>query len=155
LAIRAVNQQQAPPLENGSPTPEDLIRLLLAQTASAEVQTVAGERSGLTRDSEEIILDVNLDGARYLVLRLPLPNRRRLVLSPREQEIVRMVCQGHPNKVIAGVLSISSWTVCTHMRRIFAKLGVTSRAAMVARLLETGVADQSGPLAAALSKNNA
>jgi DNA-binding CsgD family transcriptional regulator len=49
---------------------------------------------------------------------------------------VRMVAQGHSNKIMADVLGISSWTVCTHLRRIFAKLGVGSRAAMVARLLE-------------------
>jgi hypothetical protein len=35
-----------------------------------------------------------------------------------------------------GILNISTWTVCAHVRRIFAKLGVSSRAAMVARLLE-------------------
>jgi DNA-binding CsgD family transcriptional regulator len=52
-----------------------------------------------------------------------------------------MAAQGHPNKVIAAVLNISSWTVCTHLRRIFAKLGVGSRAAMVARLLEVGSVD--------------
>jgi DNA-binding CsgD family transcriptional regulator len=57
-------------------------------------------------------------------------------LSPREQEIVRMVAEGHPNKVIAAVLNISTWTVGTHLRRIFAKFGVGSRAAMVARYLE-------------------
>jgi DNA-binding CsgD family transcriptional regulator len=49
-----------------------------------------------------------------------------------------MVAKGHPNKVIADVLNISSWTVCTHLRRIFAKLGVGSRAAMVAQLLQIG-----------------
>lgn len=37
------------------------------------------------------------------------------------------------------MLNISAWTVCTHLRRIFAKLGVGSRAAMVAELLELGV----------------
>ncbi|MGZ4888901.1 MAG: LuxR C-terminal-related transcriptional regulator, partial [Candidatus Angelobacter sp.] len=37
---------------------------------------------------------------------------------------------------IADVLNISSWTVCTHVRRIFAKLGVGSRAAMVAKTME-------------------
>ena len=52
-----------------------------------------------------------------------------------------MVAQGHPNKVIAGVLNISTWTVCTHLRRIFAKLGVGSRAAMVAQLPELGTKD--------------
>ena len=55
--------------------------------------------------------------------------RCALSLSPREREIVRMVALGRQNKVIASVLNISSWTVCTHLRRIFAKLGVTSRAA--------------------------
>jgi len=47
-----------------------------------------------------------------------------------------MVAEGYPNKTIAAVLDISSWTVCTHMRRMFAKLNVRSRAAMVAKLLE-------------------
>jgi DNA-binding CsgD family transcriptional regulator len=47
-----------------------------------------------------------------------------------------MVAKGYPNKIIAAVLEISAWTVCTHMRRVFAKLGVSTRAAMVARLLE-------------------
>jgi len=36
------------------------------------------------------------------------------------------------------VLEISTWTVATHLRRIFAKVGVSSRAAMIARLLERG-----------------
>jgi len=49
-----------------------------------------------------------------------------------------MAAEGHPNKIIADVLNISPWTVCTYLRRIFAKLGVTSRAAMVARTLEIG-----------------
>ena len=47
-----------------------------------------------------------------------------------------MVAKGYPNKTIAAVLDISPWTVCTHLRRTFAKFGVGSRAAMVARLLE-------------------
>jgi DNA-binding CsgD family transcriptional regulator len=59
-----------------------------------------------------------------------------VVLSPREQEIARMVAKGYPNKMIAAVLEISTWTVSSHLRRIFAKFGVASRAAMVARLLE-------------------
>ena len=43
-----------------------------------------------------------------------------------------MVAKGYPNKTIAAVLEISGWTVNTHLRRIFAKLGVHNRAAMVA-----------------------
>src|SRR5258708_20190627 len=56
--------------------------------------------------------------ARYLLLRMPKPSRKRVKLSPREQEIVRMVAKGHPNKVIADVLNISSWTVCTQVQRM-------------------------------------
>ncbi len=58
------------------------------------------------------------------------------LLSPRETEVARMVAQGYPNKTIAAVLEISSFTVSSYLRRIFAKLGVNSRAAMVARVLE-------------------
>jgi two-component system nitrate/nitrite response regulator NarL len=90
-------------------------------------------------DSEEILLDTELDGCRYLLLRTSRPQHVRIHLSPREREIVRMVAKGHPNKVIADVLNISSWTVNTHLRRIFAKLGVTSRAAMVGELLQIGI----------------
>jgi DNA-binding CsgD family transcriptional regulator len=85
---------------------------------------------------EEVILDTSVDGVRYLMVRIPWHNSALISLSPREQEIWRMVAKGYPNKTIAGILNISCWTVCAHIRRIFAKLGVASRAAMVARLLE-------------------
>jgi two-component system, NarL family, nitrate/nitrite response regulator NarL len=88
--------------------------------------------------SEEVILDYNIDEVRYLVVRMPAVTLAHCPLSPREKEIVRMVADGRPTKVIAGVLNISCWTVSAHLRRIFAKLGVTSRPAMVARLLEEG-----------------
>lgn len=104
--------------------------------------------------AEEVLIDREVDGNRYLLLRMPPPNGKRIQLSPREHEIVRMVAKGHPNKVIADVLNISSWTVCTHLRRIFAKLGVGSRAAMVAQLLDTGAltADHRVPGEIALAK---
>lgn len=54
-------------------------------------------------------------------------------LTPRETQIARLVADGFVNKEIASKLSISEWTVSTHMRRIFAKLGVETRAAMVLR----------------------
>ncbi len=62
-----------------------------------------------------------------------------LRLSPREREIAVLVAQGLPTKAIAAALAISRWTVCTHLRRIYARVGVGSRAAMVARLMENGL----------------
>jgi DNA-binding CsgD family transcriptional regulator len=86
---------------------------------------------------DRVVLDLVLDGFRCVVTRVAEePVTAGLQLSPREMEIARMVAKGHPNKAIAAVLEISSWTVSTHLRRMFAKLGVSSRAAMVARVLE-------------------
>jgi DNA-binding CsgD family transcriptional regulator len=107
---------------------EDLVRQLVGSIG------VTGEPP--SGDVQEIVLDTEVDGARYLLVRLPRPARNSPTLSPREQEIVRMIAEGHPNKVIAGVLNISPWTVGTHLRRIFAKLGVSSRAALVSHCLE-------------------
>lgn len=116
---------------------DDVIRTLTELIEIVSRGRGALEPSG--NPAEEVLVDTEVDGARYLLVRMRRLGYSRIQLSPREQEIVRMVAKGHPNKVIADVLNISSWTVCTHLRRIFAKLGVGSRAAMVAQLLEMGV----------------
>jgi len=125
-----------PPVAADDPPLREAVRTLVEM---AETGLDENELSNEKDHSEIILVDVELDGARYLLVRIPKLNRVQVQLSPREQEIGRMVAKGHPNKVIADVLNISSWTVCTHMRRMFAKLGVGTRAAMVARLLEIGV----------------
>jgi DNA-binding CsgD family transcriptional regulator/tetratricopeptide (TPR) repeat protein len=51
-------------------------------------------------------------------------------LSPRELEIARLVSKGWTNQQIARQLHLSSKTVETHLSRIFAKLEVSSRAAV-------------------------
>ena len=115
------------------PVTRTFVELIERLASTGRIDSVAAN------SSEEVLFDTEVDGARYLIVRMPKANSCRAQLSPREQEIVRMVAKGHPNKVIADVLNISSWTVCTHLRRIFAKLGVGSRAAMVAQLPELGV----------------
>lgn len=111
------------------------VRELVGLIESSGPEPLAGDKQHPT---EVVLLDMEVDGARYLLVRMPKHDHERLQLSPREYEIVRMVAKGHPNKVIADVLNISAWTVCTHLRRIFAKMGVGSRAAMVAQLMERG-----------------
>jgi len=132
MAIQAVGLVKEPAVAEPV-TKADLIRQLVEQVEADEPAVVDPDARPQILKTEEIILDINLDETRYLLLRLPKSSKPRVQLSPREQEIVRMVAQGHSNKVIADVLSISTWTVCTHLRRIFAKLGVGSRAAMVAQ----------------------
>ncbi|RKG62281.1 DNA-binding response regulator [Corallococcus sp. AB011P] len=57
------------------------------------------------------------------------------LLTSRELQVVSCVCAGWGNKQIATMLNISTWTVAAHLRRIFVKLGVDTRAAMVSRCL--------------------
>jgi DNA-binding CsgD family transcriptional regulator len=91
---------------------------------------------------EQLLLDAEVGGVRLLAMRRGCPSPISL-LSPREQEIARMVASGYPNKTIASVLEISSWTVASHLRRIFMKLRVSSRAAMVTRLSSSALSELS------------
>jgi len=94
-------------------------------------------------NGDGVLVDLVIGGTRCSVTvgpqRQPACPVMADLLSPREQEIARMVASGCTNKEIASVLDISSWTVSTHLRRIFCKLDVTTRAAMVARLVDPGV----------------
>src|SRR5687767_10657282 len=59
---------------------------------------------------------------------------RALGLSRREAEIVAAILDGRRDREIAQELSISVHTVHSHIRRIYGKLRVPDRAALVARL---------------------
>ena len=48
-------------------------------------------------------------------------------LSPREREVLNIVAEGRTDRDIAARLFISERTVHVHVRRILAKLGVSSR----------------------------
>jgi two-component system, NarL family, nitrate/nitrite response regulator NarL len=110
-----------------------LVRRITGFAASTKTRTFYGR-------SDEVILDTDIDGVRCLFVRKARkPDEQQVVISPRERAIARLVAAGYPNKTIAASLRISTWTVSTHLRRIFAKLGVSSRAAMVAHLMERGV----------------
>ena len=53
------------------------------------------------------------------------------LLTPREHEIVRMIGRGLRNKEIASQLSITEQTVKVHLSRVYAKLGVDGRLALL------------------------
>ncbi|MGW2150726.1 response regulator [Nonomuraea bangladeshensis] len=59
--------------------------------------------------------------------------------SPRELEVLRLVARGAANKEIARALLISETTVKTHLKHVFAKLGVETRAAAVVVAMERGL----------------
>jgi len=52
-------------------------------------------------------------------------------ITPREKEVLRLVCEGLSNKEIALRLSLSEQTVKSHLSSLFKKFGVKSRAHLV------------------------
>lgn len=48
-------------------------------------------------------------------------------LTPRERDILRLLREGYPNKVIANRLDVSEVTVKSHLGNVFRKLGVQNR----------------------------
>ena len=59
-------------------------------------------------------------------------------LTPREREILQYLTQGMTNKAIARVLAISHETVKLHVRRILAKLKLSSRVEAAVLAIEHG-----------------
>jgi ATP/maltotriose-dependent transcriptional regulator MalT len=60
-------------------------------------------------------------------------------LSPRECGILELIGQGYSNKRVARALGITAETVKSHIKHVFVKLGVNTRAHAVARAQRLGL----------------
>ena len=121
---------QAPPAHHH---PDPRVRASVVDALKELLQRAEGGRLDIAEESSDGVAVV-LEHANVrcvLVVQAPGP---RHSLSPRESQIACLIADGATNRLIASVLDISLWTVSTHIRRIFAKLGVNSRAEMVAQL---------------------
>jgi non-specific serine/threonine protein kinase len=67
------------------------------------------------------------------------PSHHPTSLTSREQEVLRLVAQGLSSKAIAGQLFIAASTVNYHLRSVFNKLGVDTRAQAVAVAARRGL----------------
>ena len=68
----------------------------------------------------------------------------RNVLSERELEVLRLLATDLDGPGIAGELVVALSTVRSHIKRIYAKLGVSSRQAAVRRGDELGLLPRGG-----------
>jgi DNA-binding NarL/FixJ family response regulator len=83
---------------------------------------LAQELTGVLTNSRDI------DIGRAAGLDMPREFRRNDGLSPREREVYELLIQGRTNGEIARTLFISESTAKVHVRHIFEKLGVHTRA---------------------------
>lgn len=56
-------------------------------------------------------------------------------LTKRELEVVKLICDGLPNKKISRMLSISEYTVKDHLKNIMQKMNVSSRSEIISLIV--------------------
>jgi DNA-binding NarL/FixJ family response regulator len=61
------------------------------------------------------------------------------VLSTREQQVLELITKGYTAEECAALMQVSHHTVLTFVRRIYAKLNVTSRAAAIFEARQQGI----------------
>ncbi|MFG3579119.1 AAA family ATPase [Micromonospora chersina] len=134
----------------GQPYPLGRALLALAEAAAA-----AGERdevAGAVREAAEIATRLGAaplgEQAATLARRVGLRGAGRPgpdLLTSREQEVLRLVAEGHSNSRIAERLFISPKTASVHVSRIIAKLDVTNRVEAAALAHRLGLLDPTPP----------
>jgi DNA-binding NarL/FixJ family response regulator len=74
---------------------------------------------------EQAVVSLRIDGYAHELVNL----------TPREHEILDLLSKGHPDKEMAEILRISTWTVHGHLKKIFEKLGAHNRTDAVVKYL--------------------
>ena len=62
-------------------------------------------------------------------------------LTPREQEVVKLIAEAHTNKEIAGILHLSEKTVESHRANVLQKLGMRDRVELVRYAIRQGLVE--------------
>ena len=82
---------------------------------------------------------LKLDFSDSVRLIMTMKPHARVAFTPREQEILRAILSAQSNKAIADSLGISEQSVKNRLTKLYRKLGVSSRLALMRTLLkETG-----------------
>lgn len=148
LILRHANQQGVSHLglrENASIPDTGIFAALRERLMSME--KVPLHKQSFTLSPYDIEVEVkNLEGATgetiYLLLTQQTGDTQKLArvcqsynLSVREIEIVKLICSGQSNAAISVQLGIALRTVENHLRSVYAKASVNSRAQLMSRLM--------------------
>jgi two-component system, NarL family, nitrate/nitrite response regulator NarL len=99
-------------------------------------QQICDAVSAVARGETVLAAEVHTGLAREIQLRA---GDDRPVLTPREQEVLRLTAEGLSAPDIGERLYLSPATVKTHLQHLYGKLGVSDRAAAVAEAMRRGL----------------
>ncbi|HEY5661451.1 MAG TPA: response regulator transcription factor [Gaiellaceae bacterium] len=139
---------------------EIVVLTSFGETERVRAALEAGASGYLLKDTDVDRIAAAIRAARHGDMQLDATLGRRLVsslepasdeaeLTARETDVLRLLGEGYANKSIARALGISERTTRTHVSRILAKLGLTSRtqAALWIARHEGGAPQQRPPAA--------
>lgn len=154
VLIMDLGWDPAEPLEHLADLPDNVppVLALLADESHAAPGWAAGVRGLLLRDVDApslvaaikalaqgvVVLDPHLADTLVSTQDSVVPSTAGEV-TPRELEVLRLLAEGLPNKIIAQRLSISDHTVKFHVNAILAKLGAQSRTEAVTQAIRRGL----------------
>jgi len=105
-------------------------RLALSTSAAAAELRKEASEGRLDQGAVRAVLEAA--GLRSKATRLAWPTG----LTEREVEVLALISRGHSNRVVAQQLGISAKTVGRHVENLYAKIGVSSRAAAALYAME-------------------
>lgn len=122
------------PFLDGGPPLRELLRGALLRSPSLAAREHAAD----------LLRRLDDDATQTPALATPAAEQLLDPLTEREEEVLLQLFHGLSNKAIARSMFVSVDTVKTHLKRVYAKLGVADRGAAVARARELGITPMEG-----------
>jgi LuxR family maltose regulon positive regulatory protein len=133
---QAANAQACLERSLGWAQPEGYLRLFLeAGPGMLPLLRLAASRGVRTGYVDKLLLACGLEDRAGTPGPQPLPEP----LTPRELEVLGLICDGLSNREIAERLTVTLNTVKKHSSHVYGKLGVASRAQAIVRARELGL----------------
>ena len=127
----------------GMETDQDYVQRVIGSGAKGYLTHLATE--GEIRMAVEIVLDGSVWAPRKVLAKLidkagsaesKLEAAKAPKITAREDEVLRLLVSGRPNREIARALGIDEGTVKAHVGRLMRKMGVENRIALTMKAME-------------------
>jgi two-component system, NarL family, nitrate/nitrite response regulator NarL len=105
-------------------------------TKDADARQLCDAITAVARGGTVLAPELQESVAQEIRIRTP---RERPLMTDRERQTLRLIAEGLTAPAIADSLHLSTATVKTHLQHIYAKLGVSERAAAVAEAMRRGL----------------